>query len=86
MSTTIKKLLPKKWQDAVFFVGEIVFLTSLIPVLWSPHKPPWGTSLATAFMLYTFLLVHRSYKLWFTFSLTLVTASIWLTLGLQMAP
>lgn len=74
-----------KWQDKVFSVGEIVFLTGLIPSLLSDHKPAASTSLATAFMLYCFLFVHASYGLWVTFALTAVTATIWLALGIQVA-
>ena len=74
-----------KWQDKVFSVGEIVFLTGLIPSLLSDQKPAAATSLATAFMLYAFLFVHASYGLWVTFTLTAVTATIWLALGIQVA-
>lgn len=74
-----------KWQDKVFSVGEIVFLTGLIPSLLSDYKPAALTSFATAIMLYAFMTVHYSYKLWVTFSLTFVTATIWLALGFQVA-
>lgn len=74
-----------KWQDKVFSIGEIVFLTGLIPSLLSDHKPAATTSLATAVMLYAFLFVHASYGLWVTFTLTAVTATIWLALGIQVA-
>jgi hypothetical protein len=81
----IKHYKQMKWQDKVFSVGEIVFLTGLIPSALSDHKPASLTSFATAFMLYAFLFVHASYKLWVTFSLTAVTATLWLILGLQVA-
>lgn len=74
-----------KWQDKVFSVGEVVFLTGLIPSLLSDQKPAATTSIATAIMLYAFMTVHYSYKLWVTFSLTFVTATIWLALGVQVA-
>lgn len=74
-----------KWQDKVFSMGEIVFLTGLIPSLLSDHKPAALTSFATAIMLYGFMTVHASYKLWVTFTLTFITATIWLALGIQVA-
>lgn len=73
-----------KWQDVVFATGEVVFLTSLFPSLLSDQKPAAATSFATAFMLYLFLLVHASYKLWVTFTLAAITATIWLALGIQV--
>jgi hypothetical protein len=82
---TLRKLLPRKWQDAVFFVGELVFAPSLIPIVAGPEKPPALTSIATATMLYAFMACHASYRLWFTFTMTAVTASLWLTAGLQVA-
>lgn len=74
-----------KWQDRVFSLGEVVFLTGLIPSLLSNYKPAALTSFATAAMLYAFLFVHASYGLWVTFVLTAVTATIWLALGVQVA-
>lgn len=72
-----------KWQDKVFAAGEVVFLVSLFPTLFSADKPsPW-TAFATSFMLYCFLLVHRSYKLWVTMTLAAITASIWFAIGVQ---
>lgn len=85
MSHPIQHFEKMKWQDKVFSVGEIVFLTGLIPSLLTDQKPAATTSLATAFMLYAFLFVHASYGLWVTFILTFITATIWLALGIQVA-
>lgn len=85
MKHPIQHFEDMKWQDKVFSVGEIVFLTGLVPSLLSDHKPASLTSFATAVMLYAFMTVHYSYKLWVTFSLTFVTATIWLALGIQVA-
>lgn len=85
MTNPLSHYKDMKWQDKVFSVGEVVFLTGLIPSLLSNQKPAWTTSIATAIMLYAFMVVHASYKLWVTFSLTFVTATIWLALGLQVA-
>lgn len=85
MKHPIQHFEAMKWQDKVFSVGEIVFLTGLVPSLLSSHKPAATTSFATAIMLYLFMAVHYSYKLWVTFTLTFVTASIWAALGFQVA-
>lgn len=73
-----------KWQDKVFSVGEIVFLTSLLPSLFSEQKPAALTSIVTALMLCVFLTVHASYKLWVAFALTTVTAGLWFVLAGQV--
>lgn len=85
MKHPIQHFEAMKWQDKVFSLGEVVFLTGLIPSLLSDHKPAALTSFATAIMLYAFMTVHASYGLWVTFSLTAITATIWLALGLQVA-
>jgi K+-sensing histidine kinase KdpD len=85
VSHPIEHFEKMKWQDKVFSIGEIVFLTGLIPSLLSSHKPAAATSLATAVMLYAFMFVHASYGLWVTFTLTAITATIWLALGIQVA-
>lgn len=79
----LRRYLPKKWQDAVFAVGEIVFMVSLLPSVINHNTPAASTSLATSFMLCCFLTVHYSYKLWFTMALTLVTIGLWFTMFLQ---
>lgn len=84
MKHPIQHFEDMKWQDKVFSVGEIVFLTGLIPSLLSEHKPAALTSFATAVMLYAFMTVHASYKLWVAFTLTFITATIWLVLGFQV--
>lgn len=80
----MKSLKIPKWQDAVFSTGEIVFLVGLLPSIFSDSKPAGATSLVTALMLYSFMAVHASFKLWVAFCLTFVTASLWLTLFIQV--
>jgi hypothetical protein len=67
----------------VFFIGEIVFLVGLVPSVVNDRPPDPLTSFPTAFMLFTFMVVHASFKLWFTFSLTWITAVLWVILGIQ---
>lgn len=79
----LKRLRAMKWQDRIFATGEVVFFISLYPTLIGPDKPSPLTSFATAFMLYLFLFVHASYKLWVTFTLAAITATTWMAIGIQ---
>lgn len=78
-----RKILSRPWQDLIFAVGEIVFLASLFPVLAdnSAHVPAF-TGIATAIMLYAFMAAHVSYRNWITVTLTFVTATLWVLIGL----
>lgn len=76
-----RRFFGRPWQDLIFAVGEIVFLVSLIPLLFRDSNVPLATGLATGFMLYTFMLAHVSYRNWITVSLTLVTATLWVLIG-----
>lgn len=77
-------LAKTKWQDALLASGSLVFIVGLLPSVLGDHKPDATTSLSTALTLLAYLSVHVSYRLWATFSLTLVTASLWLTLFFQV--
>lgn len=84
----MRRFVPKRfrtsWQDAVFALGEIVFMTGLIPALFSSHKPPFVTSAATGLMLLAFCAVQYSYRNWWTLCLTVITAGAWLVLAIQV--
>jgi hypothetical protein len=73
----------RKWQDVIFAAGEIVFMLSLLPSVFSEQKPAPLTSIATALMLCLFLFVHASYKLWMAFTLCTATIALWFVLFLQ---
>lgn len=73
-----------KWQDAVFALGEIVFMAGLFPSLLSEQKPSALTSIVTGLMLCGFLTVHASYKLWTAFTLCAATACLWFVLAGQV--
>ena len=75
------KIVGRPWQDLLFSVGEIVFLTSLVPLLFRDSNVPLFTGLATGGMLYAFALAHISYRNWITVTLSLVTATIWVLIG-----
>ena len=80
----MSKIRRMKWQDAVFALGEIVFMIGLIPSLISEDKPSAITSVMTGVMLCGFLTVHASYKLWIAFTLCAVTAGLWFVLAGQV--
>jgi hypothetical protein len=79
----IERIKKVNWQDWVFAVGEVVFLVGLIPTVIAADKPSVWTSFPTAIMLFAFMVVQYSYKNWITFTLTFITASLWVTLGIQ---
>lgn len=84
MTTTTwntRKFAGRPWQDILFAVGEIVFLTSLIPMLFTDTNVPLFTGLATAIMLYAFTLAHVSYSNWITVGLSSLTATLWVLIG-----
>lgn len=76
------KLAGRPWQDLIFAIGEIVFLISLVPLLFTDTNVPAFTGIASAIMLYAFLAAHVSYSNWITVALTFVCATLWLLIGL----
>lgn len=81
-----RTILGRPWQDMIFAVGEVVFLVSLAPLVFADDaNVPLATGLATAFMLYTFAGAHVSYRNWITVTLTLLTATLWVLIGLGVA-
>jgi len=75
-------VLGRPWQDLLFAVGEVVFLISLVPLLFQDDaNVPLFTGLATGFMLYAFTLAHVSYRNWITVTLSTITATIWVLVG-----
>jgi hypothetical protein len=77
-----RRFFGRPWQDIIFAIGEIVFLTTLIPLLFVEANVPLFTGLGTAIMLYTFTLAHVSYSNWITVGLTTITATLWVLIGL----
>lgn len=69
-----------KWQDRVFTLGGVVLTLSLLPSLFSNHKPAPLTSLITAITLFSFLFVYWSYNLKGALVLGAVTVVLWLVL------
>lgn len=82
MSWRTRKFFGRPWQDLLFAVGEVVFLATLLPLLFSNADVPFFTGAGTAVMLYSFAVAHISYRNWITVALTLITATLWLLIGL----
>lgn len=77
-----RAVLGRPWQDWVFAIGEVVFLVSLLPILFDGNaNVPAVTGLVTAAMLYGFLACQISYRNWMTAALTVVTATVWVLIG-----
>ncbi len=77
-----RRFLGRPWQDIVFFTGGLVFLVSLIPLLFRHTNIPWYAAMSTSAMLYVFVLVQVSYRNWLTVCETTLTATCWLLIGL----
>jgi hypothetical protein len=76
------KVFGRPWQDLLFSIGEVVFLLTLIP-MWINHTDvPLFTGVGTAAMLYAFTAAHVSYRNWITVTLSFVTATLWLLIGM----
>lgn len=76
------RVVGRPWQDVIFAIGEVVFLFSLVPLLFVDAHVPLFTGLATGGMLYAFMLAHISYGNWITVMLSFVTATLWVLIGL----
>jgi len=73
-----------KWQDLVFTLGGALFIVALLPSVVGDNKPAASTSLLTAIVLYVYSTVYYSYRLWLSLATGLLTASLWLTLYIQV--
>lgn len=81
-----RRFFGRPWQDLLFGAGEIVFLFSIVPLLFTHVRIPLFTGLATGLMLYSFAVAQASYKNWITLFLTSVTGTVWIVLGLHLNP
>lgn len=80
------KIYGRPWQDLLFAIGEVVFLLTLVPLWLSNASVPLFTGLGTGFMLYAFMVAHISYRNWITVTLSFITATLWVLIGLGIAP
>lgn len=84
MSWRTRKVLGRPWQDWLFTGAGVVFIMSLIPMLWTGAQVPVFTGLSTALMLYGLALAHMSYGNVMAVVTETVAATIWLMLGLGL--
>lgn len=70
------------WQDLVFTFGTVVFTIALIPALKRKQYPPKSTCFITAPMLILYVVAEITLNLWFSALTTLISAMMWLTLGI----
>jgi hypothetical protein len=75
-----------KWQDVAATVVGLVFIGSLLPSVFSEHKPAFSTSVMTASGLAVFVAVYLSYRLWYATVTELVTVALWAILAWQVRP
>ncbi len=72
----------RPWQDWLFSAAGVVFIVGLVPLLAADTQVPLFTGLTTAVMLYLFAVAHASYGNWMSVATEIVTATVWLLLGL----
>ena len=77
----MKKL---KWQDILIMIGGFCFSIALIPTVLAVEKPTLFTSLLTGIILYSFCVAYISLRLKLAFIATMITASMWLVLAIQV--
>jgi hypothetical protein len=71
------------WQDIVLSVGQWIFTIVLIPAILSKEKPPVISSLPTALIMYTFVIVYISLSLWTAAISSMLLGTTWLILTIQ---
>lgn len=72
------------WQDLILTIGSLIFIVSLLPMLFTSSKPPRFTALTTGTTLLAFAGVYASKSLPFACVTTALSAAIWLGIGLQI--
>ena len=70
-------------QDLILTLGSLVFVVALIPTVLGKHKPALSTSVSTGLVLFVFVGVYISLRLWFTAATTFLTGSLWIALAVQ---
>lgn len=71
------------WQDWVLTIGSIALVISLLPSVFSQHKPALFTSSLTGTVIITFIIVYASLGLWFAAAVNTVNSFLWLVLAFQ---
>jgi len=72
-----------RWQDAIFFIGQIIFVFALIPTIKGSSKPALSSSVVTGLILTIFALTYFSLELWFSALAAVATSASWWILAYQ---
>jgi hypothetical protein len=71
------------WQDIVFGLGSIIFIVSLLPTIFSDHKPSLWTSVPTSLTQFAFAITYLSIDYEFAFVTTFASATLWDIIAIQ---
>lgn len=72
-----------QWQDWVLAVCLLAFNAALLPSVVGKHKPKLATSLMTGLFVLPQVIVFLSLSLWYSFIMSAINATLWLTLAVQ---
>jgi len=78
------------WQDIVITTASLVFVVSLVPQVYLGFKNKQGvityaTSIPTTLGIVALCTTYLSLGLYYSFSMNLITATLWFLLFLQRA-
>ncbi|TAH33465.1 hypothetical protein EYC59_05030 [Candidatus Saccharibacteria bacterium] len=71
------------WQDVVLAISLLAFNLALVPSVVGKQKPRVATSLTTGLFIVPQLVAFASIKLWYSFAMAFINATLWFTLAVQ---
>lgn len=72
------------WQDNIFLLGNLLFATTLIPLLTNPKTyVPRKTSATTAAILYTYAATFATLSLPLSTAASTLTALLWTIVAIK---
>ena len=71
------------WKDWIFGLGGAIFTIFLLPVIFSPDKPPLISSIPTWLFLWLYVFAHYSNKDYKGAFWAFACGTVWLILALQ---
>ena len=71
------------WQDVALAVSLLAFNVALVPSVVGKQKPRLATSLTTGLFILPQLVAFASLRLWYSFAMAFINASLWFTLAYQ---
>lgn len=72
-----------QWQDLVLSTCILGYNIALFPTIYSKHKPHTSTGLITAFFQVVAFVVYISLGLWYSASMALLNATLWMIIVFQ---